>query len=171
MQDNGMVLVPWLVEVTAHVSSFVDRPSRIGEGTIIWHFCHIRENVKIGRNCSFGQGCYIANGVTIGDNVRVQNNVSIYEGAVIEDDVFIGPSVVFTNIRKPRAAKPNKEYEVTLIKRGASIGANATILCGTTVGEGALVGCGSVINKNVPPFSLTVGNPGRVIKMLEQEGI
>jgi UDP-2-acetamido-3-amino-2,3-dideoxy-glucuronate N-acetyltransferase len=155
-----------LVNCTKHETAIIDLPCRIGEGTLVWHWTHIRENCKIGNNCSFGQNCYVANGVTIGDNVRVQNNVSIYEGVVIEDDVFIGPSVVFTNIRKPWSTKPNKDFEVTLIKRGASIGANATILCGVTVGEGALIGMGSVVNKNVPPRTLVVGNPARVIKQL-----
>ncbi len=153
--------------VRVHESSYVDLPTSIGEDTVIWHFSHIREGAKIGRGCSFGQGCYVANGVIIGDRVRVQNHVSIYEGVIIDDDVFIGPSVVFTNIRKPRAARPNKEFQITHIKRGVSIGANATIICGVTIGEGALIGAGAVINKNVAPRSMVVGNPGRVIKLLD----
>lgn len=158
-----------LVNCTKHETAIVDLPCRIGQGTVIWHWVHIRENAKIGENCSFGQNCYIDEGVVIGDNVRVQNNVSIYKGVVLEDDVFVGPSVVFTNVRKPWSAKPTdtSDYETTLVKRGASIGANATILCGVTVGEGAMIGCGTVVNKNVPPYTLVVGNPGRVIKTLE----
>lgn len=158
---------PDLPGVLVHESSYIDLPTKIGEGTRIWHFCHIREDAKIGKNCSFGQNCYVANGVTIGDNVRVQNNVSIYEGVIIEDDVFIGPSVVFTNIRKPRSSRPNKEYQVTLVKRGASIGANASIVCGVVIGENAIIGAGCVVNKNVPPNTMVVGNPCRVIKNLE----
>lgn len=162
-------IIAELPDVRVHESSYVDLPTVIGPETVIWHFSHIRENAKIGRGCSFGQGCYVANGVIIGDRVRVQNNVSIYEGVIIDDDVFIGPSVVFTNIRKPRSARPNKEFQITHIKKGASIGANATIICGVTIGEGALVGAGAVINKNVPPRSMVVGNPGRVIKMLDPD--
>lgn len=158
---------PELPDVKIHESSYVDLPCQIGPGTVIWHFSHIREGAKIGRNCSFGQGTYVANGVVIGDGVRVQNNVSIYEGVIIDDDVFIGPSVVFTNVRKPRSQRPNKEYQLTHIKKGASIGANTTIICGVIIGEGALVGAGAVVNKNVPPHSMVVGNPARVIKMLE----
>lgn len=153
-----------------HPTSVVDQPCQIGEGTKIWHFSHIRENAKIGRNCTIGQNCYIANGVVIGDNVKIQNNVSIYEGVIIEDDVFIGPSAVFTNVRKPRSWKPTRDYLTTVIKRGASIGANATILCGTIIGRNAMVGCGSVVLKNVPDGALVVGSPARV-KRIESEGV
>tara|TARA_R100001530_G_scaffold13251_3_gene12271 strand:+ start:7221 stop:7727 length:507 start_codon:yes stop_codon:yes gene_type:complete len=158
-----------LVNCTKHETAIIDLPCRIGKGTVVWHWVHIRENTKIGENCSFGQNCYVDEGVVIGDNVRVQNNVSIYKGVILEDGVFVGPSVVFTNVRKPWSTRPveSVDYETTLIKRGASIGANATILCGVTIGEGAMVGCGAVVNKNVPPYTLVVGNPSRVIKTLE----
>ena len=152
-----------------HKTAVVDEPCQIGEGTVVWHFSHVRENAKIGKNCTIGQNCYIANGVTIGDNVKIQNNVSVYEGVIIEDDVFIGPSAVFTNVRKPRSNKPNHDYQVTLVKRGASIGANSTILCGTTIGRNAMVGCGAVVLRSVPDGALVVGNPAR-IKKIESEG-
>ena len=158
-----------LVHVTKHSSSFIDLPCRIGAGTVVWHFTHIREGSKIGRECMIGQGCYIDKGVNIGDNVRIQNNVSIYDGVVIEDDVYIGPSVVFMNVRKPWATKSSKQYEPTVIKRGASVGANATILCGVIIGEGAMIGCGTVVNKNVPPHTMVVGNPSKIIKQIEYE--
>lgn len=149
-----------------HKTAIIDEPCKIGDETVIWHWVHVREHAKIGAGCSIGQGCYIDKGVVIGDNVRIQNHVSVYQGVILEDDVFIGPSVVFTNVRKPWSIRPTDNYETTLIKRGASIGANATILCGVTIGENAMVGCGAVVNKNVPPNTLVVGNPARVIKTL-----
>jgi len=148
-----------------HESAYVDEPSSIGEGTKIWHFSHVMPHATIGRNCSIGQNVFIAPRVRIGDNVKIQNNVSVYEGVVLEDDVFCGPSMVFTNIVTPRSRFPrNKsdDYRKTLVRRGASIGANATILCGVTIGEHALVGAGAVVTRDIPPYALVFGNPARV---------
>jgi len=159
-----------IVNCEKHKTAIVDLPTSIGSGTKIWHWTHVRENARIGRNCSIGQGCYIDTGANIGDNVKIQNHVSIYQGIVIEDGVYIGPNVTFINVRQPWADRPveSKDYEPTIIRRGASIGANATILCGVTVGENALIGCGSVVNRNIPANALVVGNPGKVIKMLNE---
>lgn len=143
-----------------HPSSIIDDGSIIGEGTKIWHFCHISEGVIIGENCSLGQNVFIGKNVKIGNGVKIQNNVSVYEGVEIEDDVFIGPSVVFTNILNPRAFINRKaEFLATIIKKGASIGANSTIVCGNTIGEYALIGASSVITKQVNDFELWYGNP------------
>src|SRR3990167_1938658 len=160
-----------MVNCNKHKTAIVDLPTSIGEGTKIWHWTHVRENARIGRNCSIGQCCYIDTGANIGDRVRIQNGVSIYKGVVIEDDVFIGPGVTFINVRNPWTNKPveDKDYEPTIIRRGASIGANATILCGVTIGEGAAIGCGSVVNRNIPPNVLAVGNPARVVKALNEK--
>ena len=145
-----------------HPTSLVDEPAEIGPGTKIWHFCHVSAGARIGRGCSFGQNVFVAPGVVIGDNVKVQNNVSIYEGVVIEDDVFCGPSMVFTNVVNPRSHVSRKhEYQRTLVKRGSSIGANATIVCGVTLGEYAFVAAGAVITKDVLPYALMVGVPAR----------
>ena len=147
----------------AHPTAVVENDADIGEGTKIWHFSHIREKAKIGKNCNIGKGVYIDTDVVIGDNVKVQNFVSIYKGVKIEDNVFIGPSVTFTNDLYPRAFIWNKEKIMpTLVKKGASIGANSTILCGITIGEYAMIGAGSVVTKNVPPFALVYGNPARL---------
>jgi len=147
-----------------HDSSFVDDGVEIGDGTKIWHFSHILSDTKIGDNCSFGQNCVVGSKVTIGSGVKVQNNVSIYEGVEIEDDVFLGPSMVFTNVINPRAFIQRKEeFKKTLLKRGCSIGANATIICGVTIGEYALIGSGAVINRAVKPYALMVGVPARQI--------
>lgn len=159
------------MSIEIHHTAIVDQPCQIGEGTKIWHFTHIRENVKIGKNCTIGQGCYIANGVTIGDGVKIQNGVSIWEGVILEDFVFIGPNAVFTNVRKPRSYKPTREYLTTHVKRGASIGANATILCGTTIGRNAMVGAGSVVLRSIPDGALVVGNPARIKKIESIEGV
>ena len=135
----------------AHESSYVDDGATVGAGTKIWHFCHVLSGAVIGERCSFGQNCSIAGGTSIGNNVKVQNNVSIYEGTVIEDDVFLGPSCVLTNVTNPRSQVVRKSlYEKTLIRRGASIGANATVVCGITVGRYAFVGAGAVVAKDVP---------------------
>ncbi len=147
-----------------HSSSFVDEGVSIGDGTKIWHFCHILSNTTIGKNCSFGQNCVVGGGVKVGSGVKVQNNVSIYKGVEIEDDVFLGPSMVFTNIINPRAFITRKdEFAKTHLKRGCSIGANATIVCGVTIGEYAMIGSGAVINRDVKPFALMVGVPARQI--------
>jgi len=136
----------------------------IGEGTHIWHFTHVREGVVIGCGCTIGQGCYIGPDVRIGDRVRIQNNVSVYEGVTLEDDVFVGPSAVFTNIKRPKAGIVQRDYLSTLVKKGAVIGANATIVCGVTIGEGAFVGAGAVVTKDVPAGATVVGNPARRLK-------
>ncbi len=147
-----------------HPSSFIDDNVSIGENTKIWHFCHILSNTTIGKNCSFGQNCVIGPNVKIGDGVKVQNNISIYDGVEIEDDVFLGPSMVFTNVINPRAFIQRKdEFKKTLLKKGCSIGANATIVCGVTIGRYALIGAGAVVNKNVPDFALMVGVPAKQI--------
>lgn len=143
----------------------VDDNVEIGEGTKIWHFSHIQSGSKIGKNCVFGQNVNVGNNVTIGNNVKVQNNVSIYEGVTLEDYVFCGPSMVFTNILNPRCKYPqvgSKYYIATLVKEGASLGANCTIVCGITIGRNAFVGAGAVVTKDVPDFALVVGNPARV---------
>jgi len=147
-----------------HESSYVDENVEIGEGTKVWHFCHVLPYTTIGKNCSFGQNCVIGPKVTIGNGVKVQNNVSIYEGVEIEDDVFLGPSCVFTNVINPRAFIQRKdEFKKTLLKKGCSIGANATIVCGVTIGEYALIGAGAVVTKDVKPFALMAGVPARQI--------
>jgi len=147
-----------------HESSYIDENVSIGEGTKIWHFCHVLPHSHIGSQCSFGQNCVVGPNVRIGNGVKIQNNVSIYEGVEIEDDVFLGPSMVFTNVINPRAFIQRKhEFKKTLLKKGCSIGANATIVCGVTVGEYALIGSGAVITKDVPPHALMVGVPARQI--------
>lgn len=145
-----------------HPSSVIDENCIIGEGTTIWHFSHIMSGSVIGKNCNLGQNVVVSPKVRLGNNVRVQNNVSIYEGVICEDDVFLGPSVVLTNVINPRSAVSRKlEYQQTLIKRGASIGANATIVCGNTIGEFAFIAAAAVVTKDVSPYALIVGNPGR----------
>ena len=150
-----------------HPSSVVDAGAEIGEGTKVWHFSHICSTAKIGRNCSFGQNVYVAPDVSIGDNVRVQNGVSLYTGLVVEDYCFIGPHAVFTNDRMPRATGP-WTLEGTRLCFGASVGANATILCGVELGEFCMVGCGAVVTHNVPPRTLVVGNPARIARTFTQ---
>ena len=148
----------------AHESSYVDDNVTIGDDTKIWHFSHILSGSNIGTNCSFGQNCVVGPKVSIGNGVKVQNNISIYEGVVVEDDVFLGPSMVFTNVTNPRAfIVRREEFKQTLIQKGASIGANATIVCGVTIGEYALIGSGTVVNKDVKPYALMVGVPARQI--------
>jgi UDP-2-acetamido-3-amino-2,3-dideoxy-glucuronate N-acetyltransferase len=145
-----------------HPSSFVDEPCTIGNGVKIWHFSHIMANSVIGENCNIGQNVVISSNVILGKNVKVQNNVSIYEGVICEDDVFLGPSMVFTNVINPRSAVPRKhEFQKTLVRRGASIGANATIICGNEIGQYALIGAGAVVTKSVLPYSIVIGNPAR----------
>jgi UDP-2-acetamido-3-amino-2,3-dideoxy-glucuronate N-acetyltransferase len=148
-----------------HESAFVDEPSEIGAGTKIWHFSHIMAHASIGSGCSIGQNVLVASRVRIGNNVKIQNNVSVYEGVELEDDVFCGPSMVFTNVNTPRSGFPRNrpdDYLRTLVKRGASIGANATVVCGHTIGEFAFVGAGSVVTKDVPAHAVVFGNPARV---------
>ena len=154
-----------------HPSSFVDEPCTIGAGTKIWHFCHVSKNAVIGERCSFGQNCFIAGDVVIGSNVKVQNNVSIYTGTVIEDDVFLGPSCVLTNVTNPRSqVLRHSLYEKTLLRRGCSIGANATVVCGTTVGRYAFVAAGAVVTKDVPDYALIAGVPGRRVGWMSRHG-
>ncbi len=153
-----------MINYFAHETAIVDEAVSIGEGTKIWHFSHLLSHTKIGSNCSFGQNCVVGPKVTMGNGVKVQNNVSIYEGVEIEDDVFLGPSMVFTNVINPRAFIQRKdEFKKTLLKKGCSIGANATIVCGTTIGEYALIGSGAVVNRDVDPYALMVGVPAKQI--------
>lgn len=149
-------------DVFIHSSSYVDEPCEIGAGTKIWHFCHIMPGAKIGRNCSLGQNVMVASGVQIGDNVKIQNNVSLYTGVIVEDDVFLGPSCVLTNVVNPRSQINRKsEYQRTLIRRGATVGANATIVCGATIGQYAFIGAGAVTRGDVPDYALMLGVPAR----------
>ena len=155
----------------SHESSFVDNNVNIGDDTKIWHFSHILSGSNIGENCSFGQNCVVGPKVNIGNGVKVQNNISIYEGVEVEDDVFLGPSMVFTNVTNPRAfIVRREEFKKTIMKKGCSVGANATIVCGVTVGEYALIGSGTVVNKDVKPFALMVGVPARQIGWVSKAG-
>lgn len=151
-------------EVFVHESSYVDDGVEIGAGTKIWHFSHVMKGARIGRDCTLGQGVLVGPNVVIGDRVKIQNNVSVYEGVVLEDDVFCGPSCVFTNVDRPRSAFPTDavRYQKTLVKRGATIGANATIVCGHTLGEHSFVGAGSVVTKDVPAYAVVYGNPAQI---------
>ena len=154
-----------------HESSYADEGSEISEGTKIWHFSHILSGAKIGKNCSLGQNVNIGSRAVIGNGVKIQNNVSIYDDVIIEDDVFCGPSCVFTNVINPRAFIERKhEYKKTIIKKGASIGANATIVCGVTIGEYALIGAGSVVTRDVPAYALAYGNPARIHGKVNEAG-
>jgi len=156
---------------TAHSSAIVDEGARIGDGSRIWHFAHVSPGARIGERCSLGQNVYVGNDVRIGNNVKIQNNVSVYDAVTLEDDVFCGPSMVFTNVYNPRSAVTRKnEYRPTLIKKGATLGANCTIVCGTTVGEYAFVGAGAVVNRNVPAFALMVGVPARQVGWMSRFG-
>ena len=154
-----------------HESSYVDRGATLGNGTKIWHFCHIMPKAILGENCNVGQNVFIANDVIIGNNVKIQNNVSLYTGVICEDDVFLGPSMVFTNVYNPRSGVNRKEeYRRTLIKKGASIGANATIVCGVDLGRYCFIGAGAVVNKDVPDFALMVGVPAYQVGWMSKFG-
>ncbi|TKK70286.1 N-acetyltransferase [Ilyomonas limi] len=154
-----------------HPSSYIDEPCTIGKGVHIWHFCHIMQHSTIGDDCNIGQNVVIGRGVTLGNNVKVQNNVTVYEGVTCEEDVFLGPSMVFTNVINPRSAISRKqEFKPTLVKRGATIGANATIVCGHTIGEYAFIGAGAVITKDVLPYALMIGNPARQAGWMSEWG-
>jgi len=154
-----------------HESSYIDEGAKIGEGTKIWHFSHIMSGAKIGKNCTLGQNVNVGSRAVIGNGVKIQNNVSVYDDVIIEDDVFCGPSCVFTNVINPRAFVERKhEYKKTVVKKGASIGANATIVCGVTIGEYAFIGAGSVVTKDVPPYALAYGNPAQVRGMVNENG-
>ena len=151
-----------MIQYFAHPSAIIDENSKIGEGTKIWHFSHIMSECIIGERCNIGQNVVVSPGVVLGDNVKVQNNVSIYTGVICEDDVFLGPSMVFTNVINPRSAIIRKdEYKKTIVRKGASIGANATVVCGNEIGQYAMIGAGAVITKEVPAYALVYGNPAR----------
>ncbi len=154
-----------------HESAYIDDGCEIGDGTKIWHFSHIMSNSKLGKNCNIGQNVVVSPLVVLGDNVKVQNNVSIYTGVICEEDVFLGPSMVFTNVINPRSAVNRKsEYAKTLVRRGATIGANATIVCGHDIGEFAFIGAGAVITKTVPAYALMVGNPAKQVGWMSEFG-
>lgn len=155
----------------AHETAVIDKDCIIGEGTKIWHFSHIMSNSKIGTNCNIGQNCVISPDVVLGNGIKIQNNVSIYTGVICEDDVFLGPSMVFTNVMNPRSAVNRKnEYSKTLVKKGATIGANATIVCGNDLGKYCFIGAGSVVLKEVPDYALIVGNPAKQIGWMSENG-
>ncbi len=159
------------MSITIHPTAIVDDGAQIGEGSRVWHWVHISGGAKIGRDCSFGQNVYVGNCVVIGNNCKIQNNVSVYDNVTLEDDVFCGPSMVFTNVYNPRSAVSRKdEYRNTRVKRGVTIGANATIVCGTTLGEYAFVAAGAVINRNVKPYALMAGVPAKQIGWMSQHG-
>jgi UDP-2-acetamido-3-amino-2,3-dideoxy-glucuronate N-acetyltransferase len=156
---------------TVHASAIVDAGAQLGDDTKIWHFCHVCAGARIGARCSLGQNVYVGNDVVIGDNVKIQNNVSVYDAVTLEDDVFCGPSMVFTNVYNPRSAVTRKnEYRRTLVRRGATLGANCTLVCGVTVGRYAFVGAGAVVQKDVPDFALMVGVPARRIGWMSRFG-
>ena len=156
---------------SVHPSAIVDEGAQIGDGTRIWHFCHVSSRARVGRDCVLGQNVFVADGVVIGDNVRIQNNVSLYDGVVLEDDVFCGPSAVFTNVRTPRSGVSRKdEYARTVVRWGATIGANATIVCGVEIGAFSLIGAGAVVTTDVAPHRLVVGVPARAVGWVSHAG-
>ena len=158
-------------ETYIHETAVVDAPCQIGRGTKIWHFCHLMANCTIGEECNLGQNVFVAAGVTIGNKVKIQNNVSVYEGVTLEDEVFVGPSVVFTNVINPRSGVVRKnEYKPTVVGQGATIGANATIVCGHRIGRYAFVGAGSVITRDVQDYELVTGNPARHAGWMSENG-
>jgi UDP-2-acetamido-3-amino-2,3-dideoxy-glucuronate N-acetyltransferase len=159
------------MDYKAHPSAIIDPGAKIGSGSRVWHFCHVSPTAVIGERCSLGQNVYIGDRVTVGNNVKIQNNVSVYEGVVLEDDVFCGPSMVFTNVYNPRAAIVRKdEYRQTLVKKGATLGANCTIVCGITIGENAFIGAGAVVNKDVPAYALMLGVPAKLAGWMGEFG-
>jgi UDP-2-acetamido-3-amino-2,3-dideoxy-glucuronate N-acetyltransferase len=159
------------LSVTIHPTAIVDRGAVLGDGCRVWHFVHISAGARIGERCSFGQNVFVGNDVSIGNNVKIQNNVSVYDAVILEDDVFCGPSMVFTNVYNPRSAVTRKdEYRRTVVRTGATLGANCTIVCGTTIGRYAFIGAGAVVNRNVPDFALTVGVPARQIGWMSRYG-
>ena len=158
-------------EVFVHESAIVEKGAQLGSGTKVWHYCHVMPKVIIGESCNLGQNVFIANDVVMGNNVKVQNNVSIYTGVICEDDTFLGPSMVFTNVINPRSGVNRKsEYLKTTVKKGASIGANATIVCGNDIGKYAFIAAGAVITKSVPDYALIIGTPGRIVGWMSEHG-
>ncbi|MGQ9802170.1 MAG: acyltransferase [Candidatus Saccharicenans sp.] len=156
-----------------HPSSYIDDNVKIGEGTKIWHFCHIQSGARIGKNCVLGQNVNVGNNVIIGNYCKIQNNVSVYEGVILEDYVFCGPSMVFTNVTNPRCKYPqsgSQNYKRTLVREGATLGANCTIVCGLTIGRNAFVGAGAVVTKDVPDYALVLGNPARIVGWMSEAG-
>jgi UDP-2-acetamido-3-amino-2,3-dideoxy-glucuronate N-acetyltransferase len=161
-----------MTDYFVHESSYVDEGAEIGEGTKIWHFCHVMPRARIGRHCNIGQNVFVAPDVVIGDNVKIQNNVSIYTGVIIEDDAFLGPSMVFTNVINPRSHVPRRDkFRTTLVRQGATIGANVTILCGVTLGRYTFVGAGAVVTRDVPDHALVYGSPARIKGWMCQCGV
>jgi len=155
----------------AHPSAVIDEGCQIGEGTRIWHFCHLMPGAVVGENCNIGQNVFMANGVSVGNRVKIQNNVSLYTGVIIEDDVFLGPSMVFTNVINPRSTVERKdEFRQTVIRKGATIGANATIICGNEIGDYAFVAAGAVVTKNVKPYALVMGTPAKQTGWMSRNG-
>ena len=160
------------MKFSAHESCYIDDGCLVGDDTKIWHFTHVMSGARIGRHCNIGQNVVVSPDVVIGDNCKIQNNVSLYTGVILEDDVFCGPSMVFTNVINPRSHVPRKnEYRQTLVKKGASIGANATIVCGNTIGRYAFIGAGAVVTRDVPDYALVVGNPGRITGWMCECGV
>jgi len=154
-----------------HSSAIIDEGAEVGENTKVWHFSHVMNGAKIGNDCVLGQNCFIANNVVIGNKVKIQNNVSVYEGVICEENVFLGPSMVFTNVINPRSAIEKKnEFKKTIVKKGASIGANATIICGVTIGSYAMIGAGAVVTKDIADYALVVGNPAKQIGWVDEVG-
>lgn len=161
-----------MADYFVHESSYIDEGCQIGAGTKIWHFSHVMTGAVIGKGCNIGQNVVVSPDVVVGDNVKIQNNVSIYTGVILEDDVFCGPSMVFTNVVNPRShVSRRNEYQRTLVGRGASLGANSTVICGHTIGQYAFIGAGAVVTKDVPPYALVVGNPGRIAGWMCECGV
>lgn len=158
-------------EIFIHDSAIIDQGALIGDGTKIWHFSHLMAACQVGKHCNIGQNVFIDNHVVIGNGVKIQNNVSVYNGVIVEDDVFLGPSMVFTNVMNPRSFIERKnEFKKTIVRRGATIGANATVICGVEIGEYAMIGAGAVVTKNVPPFALMTGVPARQVGWVNERG-
>jgi UDP-2-acetamido-3-amino-2,3-dideoxy-glucuronate N-acetyltransferase len=161
-----------MADYFAHESSYIDEGCQIGAGTRIWHFTHVMSRARIGQRCNIGQNVVISPDVIVGDNVKIQNNVSVYTGVVLEDDVFCGPSMVFTNVINPRSRVSRRdEYRSTLVKQGATLGANSTVVCGHTIGRYAFIGAGAVVTRDVPDYALVIGNPGRITGWMCQCGV